>query len=69
MRAAGKVPAGTASGKTFRVKGKGVPSKSGSGDLLVTVEVLVPTSLSDEERTALEAYAAVAKPPREEVRS
>jgi molecular chaperone DnaJ len=64
-----KVPAGTASGKTFRVKGKGVPSKKGTGDLLVTVEVKVPAQLTDEERQALEAYAAVARPVREEVRS
>ncbi|MFN2539994.1 MAG: molecular chaperone DnaJ [Mycobacteriales bacterium] len=64
-----RVPPGTASGRTFRVKGKGVPLKQGPGDLLVTVEVQVPTQLSDEEREALEAYAAVAKPVREEVRS
>ena len=64
-----KVPAGTASGRTFRVKGKGVPQKSGPGDLLVTVEVKVPTQLSEAEREAIEAYAAVAAPVREEVRS
>jgi molecular chaperone DnaJ len=64
-----KVPAGTASGKTFRVRGKGVPAKKGPGDLLVTVEVKVPTNLSDEERRAIEAYAAVAQSVREEVRS
>jgi molecular chaperone DnaJ len=64
-----KVPAGTPSGRTFRVKGKGVPTKKGTGDLLVTVEVQVPTALGDEERAALEAYAAVARPAREEVRS
>ena len=55
-----KVPAGTTSGRTFRVRGKGVPRKAGSGDLLVTVEVAVPATLSAEARTALEAYAAVA---------
>ena len=64
-----RIPAGTSSGKTFRVKGRGVPSKKGAGDLLVTVEVQVPTQLSAEEREALEAYAAVAKPVREEARS
>jgi molecular chaperone DnaJ len=64
-----KIPAGTASGKTFRVKGKGVPATKGPGDLLVTVEVTVPTQLTDAEREALEAYAAVAAPVREEVRS
>jgi molecular chaperone DnaJ len=55
-----KVPAGTRSGRTFRVKGKGFPTKGGHGDLLVTVEVDVPKGLSDEARAALEAYAEVA---------
>ncbi len=48
-----KVAPGTASGRTFRVKGRTGPS----GDLLVTVEVAVPSSLTDEARKALEAYA------------
>ncbi len=49
-----KVPAGTPSGKTFRVTGRGVATSKGTGDLLVTVEVHVPTDLSDEQRTLLE---------------
>ncbi|MFN2609178.1 MAG: molecular chaperone DnaJ [Acidimicrobiales bacterium] len=53
-----KVPAGTRSGKTFRVRRRGVSSASGSpGDLLVTVEVAVPTTLSAAERQAIEALA------------
>jgi molecular chaperone DnaJ len=52
-----KVPAGTRSGRTFRVKGKGFPKKGGHGDLLVTVDVEVPKSLTDDAREALEAYA------------
>jgi len=56
-----KVPAGTRSGRTFRVKGKGFPAKTGVGDLLVTVEVEVPHELSPEERAALESYASVSK--------
>jgi len=55
-----KVPPGTRSGRTFRVKGKGFPSKVGRGDLLVTVEVDVPATLKDDEKAALEAYAAIA---------
>jgi molecular chaperone DnaJ len=51
------VPAGTRSGRTFRVKGKGFPKKGGHGDLLVTVDVEVPKSLTDDAREALEAYA------------
>ena len=53
-----KIPAGTTSGRTFRVKGQGVAAKA--GDLLVTVEVAVPKQMSDAERQALETYAAVA---------
>ena len=37
-----KVAPGTPSGRTLRVRGRGVPAKSGTGDLLVTVEVAVP---------------------------
>ena len=53
-----KVPAGTPSGKTFRVRGKGAPKKGGHGDLLVTVNVDVPDKLSQEEKQLLEAAAA-----------
>ena len=53
-----KVPAGTASGRTLRVRGKGVRRKDGTnGDLLVTVEIAVPPTLSDEAREALKAFA------------
>lgn len=53
-----KVPAGTPSGRTFRARGKGAPGKGGAGDLLVTVEVQVPTTLDDDQRAAVEALAA-----------
>jgi molecular chaperone DnaJ len=48
-----KVPAGTPSGKTFRIRGRGAPKRSGHGDLLVTVNVDVPGKLSREERQLL----------------
>ena len=53
-----RIPAGTRSGRTFRVRGRGVPASRGAGDLLVTVEVAVPTKLSKQERDAVEALAA-----------
>ena len=56
-----KVPPGTRSGRTFRVRGKGVPASSGAGDLLVTVEVVVPAELSDTEREAVEAVGDLMK--------
>ena len=49
-----KVPGGTESGKTFRVRGKGVERQSKRGDLLVTVDVAVPRKLSREQRKLLE---------------
>jgi molecular chaperone DnaJ len=60
-----RVPAGTPSGRTFRVKGRGVPAgkKSTVGDLLITVDVAVPDTLTDEQRAAVEGLAAVMDPP------
>jgi molecular chaperone DnaJ len=48
-----KVPAGTESGKTFRVKGKGAPKRGGHGDLMVTVRVDVPKKPSKREKELL----------------
>ena len=54
-----KVPAGTASGRTFRVRGRGIAKRGGgTGDLLVTVDVAVPQKLSADARESLEKYAA-----------
>ncbi len=52
-----KIPAGTRSGQTFRVKRRGVPAKGGTGDLLATVEVDVPADPTEDERAAVEALA------------
>jgi molecular chaperone DnaJ len=54
-----KIPPGTQSGTTFRLKGKGMPSLRGGyyGDQLVRVHVEVPTALTGEQRAALEAFA------------
>ena len=52
-----KVAEGTPSGRTLRVRGRGVPTPHGTGDLLVTVQVVVPQRLSDAARTAVEAFA------------
>jgi DnaJ-class molecular chaperone len=42
------IPAGTNSGRTFRLKGKGLKSKSGAGDLLATVRIVLPERADDE---------------------
>jgi len=53
-----KIPPGTTSGRTLRVRGKGLPGRNGErGDLLVTVDVTVPQKLTDEAREALTSYA------------
>ncbi|MET7990320.1 molecular chaperone DnaJ [Amycolatopsis sp. NPDC005232] len=65
-----KVPAGTASGRVLRVRGKGIQKRDGSqGDLLVTLQASVPAKLDDKAREALEAYAEAMKghDPRPEV--
>jgi molecular chaperone DnaJ len=52
-----KLPPGTPNGRTFRVRGRGVVRKDGHrGDLLVTVDVVVPAVLSQEARDAVTAY-------------
>jgi len=53
------VPAGTQPGTVFRIKGEGVPSLRGRGrgDLLVRVDVEVPTRLSEEEGALLRSLA------------
>ena len=56
-----RIPPGTASGRTFRVRGRGVQRKGKSGDLLVTVEVAVPSRLDDRATEALQAYAETTK--------
>lgn len=55
-----KVPSGTQDGQTFRVKSKGAPKpKGGTGDLLVTVHVAVPTKLSGKEKEIVQRLAEV----------
>lgn len=59
-----KLKAGTQSGSRHRVKGKGITSGSKTGDLIVTVDVAVPTSLTDAEKEAVEKLHAVLESPR-----
>ena len=49
-----KVPEGTPSGRVLRVKGKGIPGSK--GDLLITVQVVVPQRLSSAAREAVQAF-------------
>lgn len=61
-----RVTPGTPSGRVLRVKGRGIASKKGTGDLLAVVQVVVPGHLSDAQREALERFREVE--PRENPR-
>ncbi|MBP2322009.1 molecular chaperone DnaJ [Kibdelosporangium banguiense] len=65
-----RVAAGTANGRVFRVRGKGVVKREGTaGDLLVTVQVAVPAKLSEQAQAALAEYtkATSGQDPRPEL--
>jgi molecular chaperone DnaJ len=53
-----RLRAGTQPGSRHRVKGRGIATDASTGDLIVTVEVVVPTTLTEGQREALLAYAA-----------
>ncbi|MCE2875717.1 MAG: DnaJ domain-containing protein [Planctomycetaceae bacterium] len=59
-----RVPAGTASGKRLRLKGKGVAAKGDTGDLYALIRVEAPKTLNDEDRAALERMKATEPDPR-----
>jgi len=61
-----KIPEGTATGNTFRLRGRGMPDVSGRGrgDLLVTVQAITPKKLTKDQRRAFEQLAEVL-PPQE----
>jgi len=54
-----RVAPGTPSGRVLRVKGRGVQTAKGTGDLLAIVQVAVPTHLDDAAREALERFHAL----------
>ncbi|GGA66235.1 molecular chaperone DnaJ [Pseudoclavibacter endophyticus] len=64
-----RVPAGSQSGKKLRVKGRGVTTKRGTGDLLVTLTIAVPTHLTKGMEEALDAFVAAspAESPRDDL--
>ncbi len=50
------IPAGTNSGRTFRLKGKGLKTKTGHGDLLATVRIALPEKVDDEFKALMEKW-------------
>ncbi|MDR0627160.1 MAG: DnaJ domain-containing protein [Bifidobacteriaceae bacterium] len=65
-----KVPGGTPAGRTLRVKGKGITTAKGTGDMLVTISVAVPQKVSGRAKEALEELrdASRDEDPRAELR-
>jgi curved DNA-binding protein len=65
-----KVPPGSSSGRRLRLRGQGMPAQRGdSGDLYAVLKIMVPKSLSHEEREAFERLAEVSDfNPRRESR-
>jgi len=62
-----KIPAGTESGKMFRVKNRGVKTSRAQGHLLVKVHITVPTDLTSSQTDALRGFAlSVDEQPRTE---
>lgn len=53
-----KIPAGTASGKRFRVRGQGIRKGADVGDLMVDVKVEAPEKLSEEQERLMKEFAA-----------
>ncbi len=65
-----RIPPGTPNGRTFLVRGKGVRRKDGTaGNLLVTVDVMVPQNLNGKARSAIEDLreATAGQDPREDL--
>lgn len=62
-----RVAPGTPSGRVLRVKGRGVETKKGTGDLLAQLEVAVPTHLDDQARETLERFRE--QEPKEDPRA
>jgi molecular chaperone DnaJ len=64
-----KVSPGTPNGRVLRVKGKGVESSKGTGDLMATVEIAVPSHLSDKAKKKLEEFNELVpqEDPREDL--
>ncbi len=52
-----KIPAGTASGKRFRVRGQGIQKGETKGDLIVEVAIQVPDKLSEEQERMMKEFA------------
>jgi len=64
-----RIAPGTPNGRILRVKGRGITSSKGSGDLLITVDVVIPQRVDGKAKAALETFAQETKDfdPRSEL--
>ena len=63
-----KIPSGTISGKTFKLRGKGVPSRFGKGDMFVKVFIIPPKRMTKKEKELLKKLSEEEKAkPRDEL--
>ena len=60
---------GTQNGKTLRVKGRGITRNHKTGDLLITIDVVVPQRVDGKAKKALEDFAATMKDDDENLRA
>ena len=62
-----RIPSGSSSGRRIRLRGRGFPARSGTGDLYAELKIVVPTEMTPRERELFEELAKVSKfQPREE---
>jgi molecular chaperone DnaJ len=56
-RVAIRIPAGTASGRRFRVRGQGIAKDGQRGDLIIEVQISVPEKLTEEQERMMREFA------------
>jgi molecular chaperone DnaJ len=56
-RVAIRIPAGTASGRRFRIRGQGIAKDAQKGDLIIEVQISVPEKLSEEQERMMREFA------------
>ena len=61
------IPPGSSSDKTLRLKGMGIKTSKGDGDLIIDLEIVVPTELTDEQKEALQQIGTATDDPRAEL--
>lgn len=64
-----RIPPGTPYGRTLRARGHGIPSGPTPGDLLITIDIVIPAELNERQRAALEAFGDATESPRKHFES